>query len=86
MLEVELGLLSDRSIGVERRLDAGPQNADVHVGVCLSTGARCVSAVRSRAMDQRRSRRRCAVGGRAVGSGVSGVLSAAVRPSTSGGG
>jgi len=30
MLEVELGLLADGSIGVERRLDAVPQHAHVH--------------------------------------------------------
>jgi hypothetical protein len=39
MLEVELGLLSDGSIGVERRLDAVPQHGHVHGHGGLAGGA-----------------------------------------------
>ena len=61
MLQVELGLLSNGGIWVERRLDAVSQAGNVH-------GCECVEMSGQRSLELSDTQGRCGVGG---GGGVS---------------
>ena len=66
MLQVELGLLSDGGIRVERRLDAVPQAGNIHIRDCV---------LRACAVSQREQSGSCSEGG-----GVQAVAAAAMTP------